>query len=297
MTRKILAALALGASVATAPALADPFDFKGSFGASGGFTRYSAAVSNPLFNETPYITTEARAIYLHDELPSGFLTGGGHIDAGAIELRAALTDRLGFIAPKDGYVHAHFTAGLKDTTGFENLAFGLKYAVVSDPRDDLIVTLGGTYEPPSGNLKTSGIQLQGHGGGFFNVFAAGAKRWGPLGIEGNVGLNQAADTNHDSSLVHYAAHVDYELYPGLFPMVELNGFSVVENGTRLPVNFDGVDLVNFGSLHAGTVMSAAFGGRYAFNEHLLFGVGYERPITNRQDILGERVYVDLIVRY
>jgi hypothetical protein len=47
--------------------------------------------------------------------------------------------------------------------------------------------------------------LQGHGGGgFFDLFAAGAKTLGPFGVEGNVGANLAADGKHDSSLVHYA---------------------------------------------------------------------------------------------
>lgn len=283
------------------PARADLFDFldlDGSFGAAGGHRRYVPAISNPLFNETPYITSELRPLYLHNEIPSGFVTNGGHIDAGAIEARLALTDRLGFIAPKDGYAHLHFNSVLKDTTGFENIAFGLKYAVWSDPAADEILTLGGLYEPPIGNLRTSGLKLQGHGGGgFFNLFAAGAKAWGPLGIEGNMGFNIAADDKHDSSLFHYAGHVDYQLADRLFAVAELNGFSVIGTGQRTAANFEGVDLVNFGSVNAGTVITAAFGVRYQLTDKILLGAAYERPVTHREDILASRVYVDLILRY
>ena len=84
-------ALGVGAFVVAglrgAAALAGPFDFldlDGSFGAAGGHTRYVPAISNPLFNETPYITTELRPLYLHNEIPTGFVTHGGQIDAGAV---------------------------------------------------------------------------------------------------------------------------------------------------------------------------------------------------------------------
>jgi len=292
--------VAMGLIAASAPAAADGLDFldfAGSFGAAGGFHRYVPAVSNPLFNETPYITTELRALYLHNDIPDSFVTQGGSINAGALEARLALTDRLGFIAPKDGYVQLHFNKALADTNGFENVAVGLKYAVISNPAADEILTIGGLYEPPSGSLQTSGITLQGHGGGFFNPFISGAKAWGRFGIEGDVGLNIAADSNHDSSMVHYAGHLDYELVDGLYGLFEMNGFSVYQTGLRTNGNFEGVDLVNFGSLNAGTVITAAFGLRYRLNDHILLGAAYERPVTAREDIIASRVYIDLVLHY
>lgn len=291
----------LGVAFSINPARAGAFDFldlDGSFGAAGGHHRYVPPISNPLFNETPYITTELRPLYLHNEIPDGFLTKGGQIDAGAIEARLALTDRLGFIAQKDGVVHLHFNRVLPDTTGFENIALGLKYAVWSNPGAEEIVTLGATYEPPIGNLRSDGLKLQGHGGGgFFNPFISAAKAWGRFGIEGDFGFNLAADGKHDSSMAHYAGHVDYEVFDGLFGVFEINGFSVIDQGARTKGNFEGVDLVNFGSTNSGTVISAAFGARYRLTDTILIGVAYERPVTHREDILGSRVYVDLVLRY
>jgi hypothetical protein len=289
------------AALTSFAAQADFFDFldlDGSFGQAGGHHRYVPAISNPLFNETPYITTELRPLYLHDEIPSSFVSQGGHIDAGAVEARLALTDQLGFIAPKDGYAHLHFNKALNDTAGFENIAFGLKYAVWSDPAVDEIISLGALYEPPIGNLRTTGLKLQGHGGGgFFNLFTSGAKAWGPLGVEGDIGVNLAADTVHDSSMFHYAGHADYQLMDKLFAVVEANGFTVFDTGRRIAGNFEGVDLVNFGTKSAGTVITGAVGLRYQLTEKIQLGAAYERPLTNRQDILGSRVYVDLVLRY
>jgi hypothetical protein len=42
-------------------------NFKGSLG-ENGFKHYVPPVSNPLFNETPFITTEVRPIWLHNDI-------------------------------------------------------------------------------------------------------------------------------------------------------------------------------------------------------------------------------------
>src|SRR3546814_9650748 len=81
-------------------------DLNGSLG-EGRHSRYVPPLTNPVFNETPYITTEARAIYLYNRLPDDFVTGGGYVNLVALQLRLALTERLGFIATKDGYADAH----------------------------------------------------------------------------------------------------------------------------------------------------------------------------------------------
>ncbi|MCW5730161.1 MAG: hypothetical protein KIT20_05345 [Alphaproteobacteria bacterium] len=289
--------LTVGLSLA-APARADGFfDFRGSLGEKGGHKRYVPALSNPLFNETPYITTELRPIYLHQDIPNDFLTRGGSIDLGAAELRIALTDRLGFIASKDGYGKIRFKKLLPDDSGFANISFGFKYAVISDPAQDLIVTLGAEYEPPSGNLKAGLIRLQGDGDGFLDLFVTGAKAFGKLGLQGSVGTNLAIDGDHDSSMLHYSAHASYELLPNFFPLVEFNGFTTISKGKRTVANFEGVDLVNFGSTESGTVATMAVGARYRFNRHFQIGAGYEFPVTEREDILNWRVYFDAVITF
>jgi hypothetical protein len=291
-------ALAIGV-ITPQPANAEgfKFDFKGSLGEAGGHKRYVPPLVNPLFNETPYITTEARPLHMHYDLPSQFLTTGGTIDVTAVEIRVALTDRLGFIASKDGYVFADFDAVLPDDNGFANISLGLKYAVLSKPKEKAILTVGIEYEPPTGGVKTAGIDLQGGGDGFIDFFVTGAKAWDKFGLQGSIGYNHAIDGDHDSSMVHYSVHADYEVFPNFFPIIELNGVTTVDHGTRTVGNFEGFDLVNFGSTDSGTVVTLAAGARYRLNEHVQFGIGYEAPITNREDIINWKVLFDVVLTY
>ena len=181
--RKTLFPLVTLAALAIAPpANAFEFNWEGSH-AQGLHERYVPAVSNPLFNETPYITTEIRPVYLHNKIPSDFLSRGGILNVVAAEIRVALDDRLGIIASKDGYVDANFKSALRDDLAFVNLSLGLKYALLSDPATDSILTIGAEYEPPTGNLRTGTIHMQGRGGGFMNLFATGARAYGKLGLQ------------------------------------------------------------------------------------------------------------------
>ncbi len=291
-----IAVFALAFAAGAAQAGMPEFDFHGSLGA-GKHTRYVPPLVNPLFNETPYITTEARPAYLHYDIPDSFLTTGGTIDVYALELRLALTERLGIIASKDGYARADFDAVLPDEDGFANISIGLKYAVHSDPARQSIVSVGIEYEPPTGDLETAGISLQGRGKGFVDLFVSGAKAWQRLGVQGNVGANFALDSDNDSSLVHYSAHVDYELFEQFFPILELNGFSTIDNGNRTAGDFEGFDLLNFGSTDSGTVITAAGGARYRINDNVIAGIGYESPLTNREDIIDWKFYADLVITF
>ncbi len=289
-------------------ALAFDFNFHGSM-TENGPQHYSPPVSNPLFNETPYITTELRPIYAYHDIADSFLTGGGTIQVVAMEARVALNDRLGIIATKDGYFNFDFDGVLQDEDGFANISLGVKYALINNPAENRIVTVGLEYEPPSGNLITgipgvpTKFRMQGTADGFLDMFVAAAETWGKLGLEGNVGLNLAMDPQANSSMIHLSAHADYEVIPDLFPMVEVNMFSTVSDGARNPFNFEGLDIVNFGSgvssgsTGPGTVATLAVGGRYKIMDHLIFGTAYELPVSSKEDLFGWRVTSDLVIYY
>lgn len=279
-------------------ALGFDFDFHGSLG-KGKQEEYIAPLANPLFNETPYITTEARIIYLYNKIPGGFLTQGGRIQAWAAEARVALTERLGLIASKDGAVDADFSRILNDTEGAENISLGFKYALLSEPKEGNMITAGVEFEVPTGSLQTSNIRLQGNGSGFVDLFLTGTTEiLDDLNMQGSFGSNLALDGNHDSSFIHYSLHFDYELPYEIFPLIEINGFTTTDSGNRLPgVNFEGIDLVNFGSTKSGTVATLNSGFRYRFNDHIQIGSGYEFPISSRQDIMQWRVTTDIVISF
>lgn len=275
-------------------------DLRGSLG-EGRHSRYAPPVTNPIFNESPYITTEARAFYFYNRLPEEFVTDGGNAQLIALQLRLALTERLAFIATKDGYARFSFDEVLNDENGWANIALGFKYAVYSDPESESLITAGLRYEIPIEDLETNGIELQGNGDGFLNPFVTAATTFGNLGLQASLGGNIALDTDEDTSILHYSLHADYEVLPGLFPLVELNGFTPINNGNRLQGalgDLDGVDVVNFGSEDRDTTVTVGGGFRYRFNDHAQIGAAGETPITDDDDtIMDYRLYLDLVLNF
>ncbi len=303
-------------------AVAFEIDWDGSIGE--GEHKYVPAISNPLFNETPYITTEVRPIFIHQKIPlknvvlpvvGGVSLLQGDVTVVAAEARLALTDNLGIIATKDGYAWVDFddpltnAVGINDEDGFVNIAFGLKYALWNDVEDKSIITVGLKYEAPIGNheldidapastlLGVTDIDLNEGGDGFINPFISAAKRFDKVGIQGSAGANIAIDNDHDSSMLHYSLHIDYEFTEAVYPMLELNGFTVYDDGNRTPFGFDGVDLVNLGAgQDEGTVITAAGGLRIKANDNVMLGVGIEKSIA-RDDLLDWRGYLDAVIHF
>jgi hypothetical protein len=286
--------LAVTATALPIAAAAQTLDLKGSLG-EAGFTHYVSPVSSPIFNETPYITTEIRPMWIHQEIPGSFATGGGDIDGLAAQIRVAITDRLGFIATKDGWADVDFDGVLQSEDGALNLAFGLKYAVVAQAETNTLVTVGIKYEAPAGDIKSSGIRLQGQGDGLMDLFVAGARSFGPLGLEANLGTQIAMDGDDDMSFAHYSLHADYEVLGRVYPLLEVNGWTPIDDGNRTNVGANGLDLVNLGSGNASTVVTFAPGVRVRLHDHADFGFAYEVPMTDDQDLMNWRVTTDFVV--
>lgn len=271
---------------------------QGSFNPEGGFERrYVPPLTNILFNESPYITTEASLWYWYQTIPDDSITLGGHVNLVAAEARVALTDRLAFIATKDGYADIHFGTALKDTEGAANVVAGLKYALFEDPKEDYIVTVGARYEIPVGNIDTSGVSLQGHGDGMLDLFVSAARNWDKFGLEANVGTNIAMNSADNTSQLHYSVHADYELFPHFFPLIEFNGITPIDEGERVALNLEGHDVLNLGSSGLGTTATLGVGFRYAFNDHAQAGVAWEETVTDREDLFESRLTVNLLLYF
>ena len=190
-----------------------------------------------------------------------------------------------------------FDQALPDEEGLINISAGFKYAIISRPEKDEILTVGIEYEPPIASIQTGGISLQGKGDGFLDLFVTGARAFDKVGLQGSIGTNLAIDADHDSSLLHYSAHADYELLPNFFPLIEINGYTTIDEGNRTAANFEGDAWVNFGSTDSGTVVTVAGGARYRFTKHIQIGFGYEEPVTDREDLMEWRTYFDLILSF
>jgi len=62
-----------------------------------------APMSMPYLFEDPYITTELNLVGIYHDFPSDSVFDGGEAGVIALQARLALTERLAFIATKDGY--------------------------------------------------------------------------------------------------------------------------------------------------------------------------------------------------
>jgi hypothetical protein len=288
ITRGLKAAkLALLASMASTSASAEgllDLDLVGSFG-ENGFDRYVPAVTNPLFNETPFITTEVKPIYIYHDIPNDFLTGGGNVNVLALQARVALTDRLGFIATADGYSWLDFDHTLPDDSGLNDITTGLTYAVVSDPAAGSILTFGARYTIPVGTIETAGLDLNGTGAGYVDVFAIGAQLFDKAQIQGSVGANIAL-SDDNWSFIHGSLHADYEIMPGIYPLVEANLVVPIDGGNQLPgVNLTGADIIDIGASDPEEILSLAIGGRARLSDIIIMGAAFEKNILS-EDITG-----------
>jgi hypothetical protein len=271
-------------------------------------------VANPIYFEDARITSEVRPIFMQHWLPSrfDFANGGnapldGEVRVYALQLRYALTERLAFIATKDGYIEFKPEGVLASdhAYGFADIAFGFKYALVDDAEKQLLITPGLTITVPTGSDNV----FQGDGSGEWNLFVSGAKGFNDLHLLGNLGFRLPNNTSEQTVQAHYSLQLDYRVHSLFVPFVSLNGYTMLTDGDdRLPVvsgaatvplNTEMYDLINYGSGEvAGTtqiVLGAGF--RSNLTEDLSVGVAYEAGTSTRVGIFDSRLTVDSIFRF
>lgn len=279
----------------------------------GGATfpdRYVPPLTNPLFNESPFITSEVRLVYAYHSIPDRFPSiapGGGNIQVVAAQARLKITDRLALIATKDGYAFANFDSpALENEDGLISLAAGAKYALYDNKETGSIITTGLRIEIPLQELATAGgaVEFLGAGNGFINPFITAAttlKGFGFLDgvqLQGSAGANIAFDQDAETSIAHFSAHANFELFKNFYPLVEVNAFVPIIDGERFPTGplsqLDGFDLANFGGSNRETTVSVGGGFRYRFSDNVIMGAGAETDITNNVGSITDwRVTADL----
>jgi hypothetical protein len=250
-------------------------------------------VSMPTVNEDPRVDTELRPMYMYTKISDDFVTQGGNYSVVAAQARFALTDRLAFIATKDGYIFLNPDKVVDGADGWANIAFGFKGVFYKDEDAAFILSGGLRYEAPWGNQDV----LQGKGKGMLNPFLSVAKGFGDFHVQAYTGPNLAISVD-DTTSYDLALHFDYRLFEALYPLLEFNWRYNIRGGGRLPIDQEGWDLVNLGSSDSGgeSVATLAFGARYRVTDTVDVGAVGELPVTDRHDILGWRVTTDLIWR-
>jgi hypothetical protein len=280
-------------------------------------------MSFPYIFEDPYITTGLNGVGIYHGTPTSSVFGGGDIGVIALQARLAITDRLAFIATKDGFGWIdsdHPSPAVRNTKGFFNITAGLKYAAWQwegeGENESAILTPSLRYEIPLGEKDAyqgndSGVIIPAVSGGYHN------DGWNVIG---DLGGQWGLDDDKSSSSIFYNLHLSHA-FPFerwsirfLVPFIELNGLYYARSGEgrrKLPTSptlrlktgtgalglssFEGVDVANLGAdtVAGNNLVTMAWGARLPLDHGLSLGASYERPLSNRKDIFEERVTVML----
>ncbi|QOJ00424.1 MAG: hypothetical protein HRU70_07955 [Phycisphaeraceae bacterium] len=258
-----------------------------------GFEGFFDPIGNPIYFESPLNNSGLRLIYLHHTFDDKSQLQGGNLNIIALQLRVALTERLGLIATKDGYSMLS-TGALGDAEGWNAIAGGLKYAFYVDKESDLVVTGGVRYMFDTGKdaILQSGVQE-------LSPFVSFAKGWDRFHLMGSLTDRIPLDDD-GNNVLQWDLHADWEFapqdLPGFAPVLELHGLHYLSDGTRTPLAVGGLDYTNLGSqfVEGSAVIWAGLGARWKLTPHISVGATYEYPLTNRKaDIFGDRVTADV----
>ncbi|MCA8993350.1 MAG: hypothetical protein KDA88_15285 [Planctomycetaceae bacterium] len=290
-THTLLAVLAMSVA-AQAQDLGSLLDTIGVQRTDGDFNGFISPMTNPVFFEDPRNLTEARIIFANQNVPGAL--GGGNAQLYAMQLRAALTEDLSFIATKDGFIVSDNPL-IND--GWADLSAGLKYNLYEDYEYQEILSAGVTYEIPLG----SGQALQGNGDGEFHVFMTGGKELLPgMHLLAATGFRLPVDNRAESTSMYLSTHLDQQIgETGFYVFTEANYYHWLAAGKALPLPVEGGDLFNLGSsgVSDNNIITGAIGVKYKLTDTSELGFAWEAPLTGRQDILASRATVDLILRY
>lgn len=262
-----------------------------------GFEHFHEPVGQPLYFETPFNDTGVRALYLRHNFSKSSALQGGNVTVYALQARAALTERLAFIATKDGYSEIE-TGAFGNDEGWNDIAAGLKYVAIADRADDFVVTPGVRY------MLSNGRKLYGAINGTtkeLSPFVSVAKGLGRLHTIGNVTLRAPTDSGKGNTVGQWDLHIDYDLNPDsqavFAPVAELHGLHYLSDGNvGLPIG--GGDYTNLGSQpNAHFVAWASVGFRFEMLTKYEVGIVYEFALTDAdKDIWKDRVTIDFCVR-
>ena len=257
------------------------------------YSDFISPITNPVFFEDPRNLTEARFIYINHGLPAAL--GGGDLNVMALQLRAAITDRLSIIATKDGFIFAGPDAPIDD--GWADVAAGLKYLIYADPDTQRLLSGGVVYEIPAGTPRAA----QGNGDGEFNLFLTGGAQLGDSWhVISTPGLRLPSNTSTETQMFYWSNHLDRKLgWQGWYALTELNWYHYMSNGNGGINGIGGLDLFNLGSTNVAglNVLTWAFGLKYKLTQLSEIGIAYEIPVTSNLDVIRNRLTFDIRLRY
>ncbi len=243
--------------------------------------RFAEPLGNPIYFESPFIDTNVRVFYLWHDFANGSPLRGGDLNVWAAQIRVALSDRLAFLATKDGW--SDLDAGLlPSASGWNDFAIGLKYACIVDEASQFIMTGGIRWELHNGDPDV--LQGGDAGDNELSPFVSFAKGWGRYNFMGNLTGRLPMDHNDGNYIVSWDLHVDIEIapdiLPGFFPLLEIHALHYLSDASALPLSVGGLDYSNIGAANVSgnNVFWGDIGFRTKLTPNLSLGVAYGFPI-------------------
>lgn len=262
---------------------------------------FAEPVGNPLYFESPFIESQIKLLYLWHDFPSNSQIGGGQLNAWAVQVRIALTDRLAIVAPKDGWTELN--AGiLPRESGTNDFAIGLKYALIMDEDEKFMLTTGLRWEWHNGSRGI--LQGRDRSDNELTPYVSFAKGWKSFNLIGNLSARMPTDRNDGNHIVSWDLHIDKEIapdtLPGFYPLLEIHALHYLTNANRFPLSVGGLDYGNIGSsdVRGKSVFWGDLGFRWKLTPNLSWGVAYGFPISDpRNSIFNQRITVDFILSF
>ena len=244
--------------------------------------RFVHPITAPYAHSDAFVTTDVRPWFIYHDFPGPSAIDGGQATVYAVQLRLALTNELQLVAYKDG--HTNFETGLVDAEGWADLAGGLKWKLLEDREKQLHGAVGLGYEAKTGDSRVLNNDDEWR---FWGALNKGFDRL-HLGATGNLFLKTGGqDTLGDSDRVSWHLHADYRLNRWVSPVLEVNGYHVLNEGNAV-LPFQGVDVTNLGGGKGEEVITAGVGGELRPLEDVALRAAYETPLTQSDSLFGYR---------
>lgn len=239
-------------------------------------------ITGPYWHEDSFVGNDARAIFAYHHLP-GEILGGGRAMVYALQLRLRLLDQLQLVAYKDGYMDMEL-AGYNDE-GWNDIGAGLKWAFLQNDALQLHSAIGVGYEFASGDDNVF------HDDDELRFWWSINKGFGPLHLGAMVNYFLATDNGDDalgdSNHLSWHFHADYQVCPGFSPVVEFNGYHVLDEGDVV-TPFSGSDVLNLGGNKNENTITVAVGAEVRPCRWFAVRGAYERAIVDDNDLFGHR---------
>lgn len=270
------------------------------------FPTYVSPITNPFLFEDPRSVTEVRPIFIYQKVPGKEpVFNGGDIYWIGTQARIAFTNRISLVINKLGGIGVNPSNdfnGFFDGSefGFSEFWLGPKFTLIRNTETGTLLAAGATFQIPVGSADVyqntgdlSIVPYLSYGQNFWQS-AYGS-------FNGLIGTGYAASVNSKRSDYYYlSAHLDYDVgnYHRFYPVAELNWFYTTTNGSSSPLNFEGRDLINFGSQAKGSnLLTGALGGRIKVFTYSEIGAAFEIPLVGNRDLFDYRFTIDYIWRF